>query len=99
MGVRRGLDIRHASMTQSTLTDMLSPPPATAKARRREDVAKRRAAPHIVSMKERSMARLGLFLLIVLALAACSAYGPNRQVPIIDGVPVDGGGMGGGVNR
>lgn len=41
------------------------------------------------------MRKLGL-VLIVVSLAACTAYGENKQIPMINGVPVSGGGMGGG---
>jgi hypothetical protein len=41
------------------------------------------------------MKLLGVLLLAVL-LAACSAYGESPQVPKINGVPIIGGGMGGG---
>ncbi len=41
------------------------------------------------------MKKLSL-MLIVVSLAACSAYGENKQVPLINGVPVGVGGMGGG---
>jgi hypothetical protein len=37
-----------------------------------------------------------LLVLTPLLLAACSPSGENRQVPTINGVPVYGGGIGGG---
>ncbi len=40
------------------------------------------------------MKRLGL-ILVLLSLAACSASGDNKQIPVINGVPVTGMGMGG----
>lgn len=40
------------------------------------------------------MRKLGL-ILVLLSLAACSAYGENKQIPVINGVPIGVGGMGG----
>lgn len=40
------------------------------------------------------MKRLGL-ILVLLSLAACSASGDNKQIPMINGVPIGVGGMGG----
>ncbi|MGO8916305.1 MAG: hypothetical protein ACLQJR_10390 [Stellaceae bacterium] len=40
------------------------------------------------------MRRFGL-MLIVVSLAACSAYGESKQIPLINGVPVGAGGFGG----
>ena len=63
----------------------------------RAALARSGARPHIATVhrqKELPMKRLGL-ILVLLSLAACSASGDNKQIPVINGVPVTGMGMGG----
>jgi hypothetical protein len=82
---------------------MVSLPPSAAKARgprRCEGAAGGTARggnsyPSVHPGRSGTMRKFSL-LLIVLTLAACSAYGPNKQIPMINGVPVYGAGMGGG---